>query len=476
MSGFKIFIIASVFSFCLFFPAFSNFYTNDDFFHLYISKAGSISQFISFFDPTHGPVGLGVFRPLTTQVFYWITISLFYSNPLPLRIISFIFLNLIGLQIYQLIIKITSNKVSAGIGVFYYLISATHFGHLYYAATFQELGLAFFYLLSSNLFIDRKYILAFLLFIPALISKETAIMLPLTHLAFYLFFRNLKFNRLQIIAIIRLFTPYIFILAVYAFFRIRYYGFASGDSYVWEISPKIFNTAFWYGLWSLNIPEMFLDFIGPGIHINPNLIRYWATPVYQITGLFVLLLLQIILAIKNSFRLLFHRIKYTLLFSVVWFLFTLGPLLFLPWHKFTFYLTLPMFGVCLFLSLIFSASSKKQIVLFLVTSFILSLLTLKLTTQTNWIVSGAAVAARVDAFMHTNAINYLPNSTLAFYDVPTDSTLPWLPSAVLKNTLSDNYYFQTLSPGKFKVIYFTTLPDKIPAGMIPIPARQFLGY
>src|SRR3990172_5905967 len=107
-------------SFILFYRSLFNFFTNDDFFLLKISRIGSVKEFVNFFNLIQGPDGLGMYRPLTTQVYYFLDWQLFNLNPLGLHIISFlVFFGLIYL-VYYLVKTITkSEKVSLTAGFLY---------------------------------------------------------------------------------------------------------------------------------------------------------------------------------------------------------------------------------------------------------------------------------------------------------------------------------------------------------------------
>src|SRR3990167_6080232 len=162
----------------IFFPSFSAFYTNDDFFLLKISNIRTVGEFLNFFNFMKCPEGLAVYRPLTTQVFYFLSNRLFDLNPLWSHIISFIFLFAIIYLIFRIALEIFGNQKIASLAALLYATSASHFGHLYYLATFQELGMTFFVLLSCLFFLKTKKLAAFIFFILALMSKETAIVTP----------------------------------------------------------------------------------------------------------------------------------------------------------------------------------------------------------------------------------------------------------------------------------------------------------
>ena len=443
----------------------SIFFTNDDFFLLKISQASSISDFIGFFNPFYGPDGLGMYRPLTIQVYYFLARNIFASAPQILRIVSFLAISYAGYLVYQLAVKLSNSKSVGWYSVFFYLVSATHFAHLAYSATFQEIGLTIFVLLGVLSLWKNAYF-SVLYFVFALLSKETAIVYPILMSLVYVFYSR-NTNPLSRTRLILIPLAYAAIMSGYAYFRFFHYGFAAGDSYIWEISPKIINTSAWYLLWSLNLPEMWVDFIGPGLKINPNLVRFWGRESFSILLLFLIIALSFIKTLAKS------SLK-SIIFTVVWFLASLGPLLLLPWHKFTFYLTLPMVGLAIFLAVQISKAPANLKKIILISWFLLSWATLSLTIKTNWISNGAQTAYRLHSYLKTHPENFLGKS-LVFYDQISDDSLPWQPTQVVKTALSDNNYFQVYWPGT-SAVYLSQKPAKIDSSAVYLPARQFIGY
>jgi len=200
----KYLLLIFLISFILYSPSLFGYYTNDDFFLLKISQANSLGEFANFFNLTTGPDGLGMYRPLTTQAFYFLGWRLFSLNPIGLHIISFlIFFGVIYL-VFSLVLELSKNEKISLLAAFLYATSATHFGHLYYLATFQELGLTFFFIISVILFIQflntKKlplYILSLTTFVLSLLSKETAVVLPACLLLVYMFIKQNKANLLH---------------------------------------------------------------------------------------------------------------------------------------------------------------------------------------------------------------------------------------------------------------------------------------
>jgi hypothetical protein len=484
MSGLRLPILGLVIAFFMFLPSFSAFYTNDDFFQLKISQPQNISQFINFFNLKNPGNGYNWYRPLSTQVTYFLNRMIFGLNPLPLRIFVFLLFVLLVFMVYELVKVLTFSGEIAALAAFFYAISVSHFGQLYYFGN-QEIISAFFYLASVLLMFQYlqhasriKYILCAFAFLAALASKEIAVTLPFMYVFLYFFIRlRDKITRPDRVKIISL-VPFFVILAGYAYFRFFHYGFPAGDSYIFDFSPRLFNTLSWYGLWSLGIPEMLVDFVGPGMRINPNLFRYWSQETVSVTLVFLALAVQLGYLLFKALKRKPRQSAQYLLFSLVWFVFTLGPVLLLPWHKFSFYLTLPLVGAAAIIAVIIknSGTGRTARLTLAGTFLLLSVLTLKLTVSTNWITRGLVAAKTTDEYLQKTYPRTGQLQTLVFYDNPEDKQLPWSPAGVLKNVLSDNNYFQVFWPGRLKAIYLTEKPDKIEAGRVYLAARQFLGY
>lgn len=466
-------------SLVIYFPSLFVFYTNDDFFHLKISHAKSLLQFLNFFNLEKGSSGQLLYRPLTTHVFYFLDWLFFNLNPLGLHIVLFLLFFVVTFCIYRLTILISNNKKIGIITTFLYAVSATHFGHLYYLATEIILGVFFFptviffidYLMTNK----AKYVfLTVIFFILALMAKENSVVLPAVFILVYTYLSMVKTKNMKIT--IKQFSiflaPFILILLLYLYFHFFYYGFVQGDSYIWNLSPfKALNTTLWYGLWSLNLPEMLVDFVGPGIHVNPNLMLYWSK---QIIPIFVTFVLEIFCLAMTFFRskILNRKFLTLLIFCVTWFLITLSPVLFLPLHKFTFYLTIPLFGVVFLIAYAFKDKSIFFISIFGILWTLTSVLTLNLTRDTNWITQGELVAKRVFNYVNANQSN-LSGKTILFYDTDEDKNLPFSPTETIKNTLSDNNFFDVFYGGKINAIYTY---ENTANNIIRVESRMFLGY
>ncbi|MBU0572829.1 glycosyltransferase family 39 protein [Patescibacteria group bacterium] len=469
-------------SFIIYFPSLFTFYTHDDFFLLKISKANSLAEFYNFFNFTQGPEGLGVYRPLTTQAFYFLSNSVFNLNPFALHVISFITFFLVIYLVYKLVNMITKNDSIALFAAFLYATSATHYGHLYYLATYQELGLAVFCLLAVMLFIKfarkgdlKYYFLSVITYILALLSKETAIVIPGILILVYGYLKLRKDRVIPVRKFILALSGFVIILLIYLYFHFFLYGLAQGESYIWDFSPRFVNTLFWYGLWSFNLPEMLVDFMGPGLKFNPNLFRFWSKeiiPIFLFFGGIMTSILYLALKVRKKLKKKDFQI---IIFSLIWFVLTLLPVLFLPLHKFTYYLTLPLIGVMLAISYLVEKANVTDIfkLVFVSVWVILSIYTLHHTKETHWISQGAEVAKNAHTYFNEYEAGE-KKMFVDFYDTNEDEELPWSPSELVKVVLSQNNFFQVFFEDKFELLQEGVGQSE--EDIIRVKARDLLNY
>ena len=472
------FIIATL----MFSPSLSGFFTHDDFYFLKIADVSSWKDFLGFFNPVRDMEGIGVYRPLTLRVFYYLGVTLFNLNPLGLRIIAFLtFFADILLVGFLAKLLTGSIKVSA-LSLFLYATSVTHFGQLYYIGAFQELFLTLTFLSSVIFFIKyeigskkdsgfKNLIISLILFLLSLMSKETAVMLPAVLVLVHLYLKVSKKIKVSTKKAVFSLIPYITILLIYLALHFLIFGLIKGDSYIWDFSIlRAVNTTFWYFLWSLNLPETLIDFIGPGIHLNPNLLKYWSGDIIPIFALFVIQTTLIIYAFLKSIKSSTINHWQLFFFSVGWFILTLLPVVFLPLHKFTYYLTLPLIGVIFLLSYFFTNLKSKIYILFCLVWVAVSVFSLRLTTKTNWITQGVETSGRVNSYFKENR-DILNSKEISFIDLPEDADLPWSPTLTLKTVLSEYNFFD---------VFYPELRDHASYGNekaeFKIRSRQLLGY
>jgi hypothetical protein len=373
------------------------------------------------------------------------------------------------------------NSKIAYISALLYGVSATHFAHLYYLAVFQELGMTVFVLLTCLMFIKKKYLPAFIVFLLALMSKETAVITPVLLILIYFFEKYSGRKVVNFKKILVLVLPYLLTLAVYLLLRFRFYGFATGDSYVWDFSiKKLANTLFWYLLWSLNLPESLVDFIGPGIKVNANLFIYWSKQIIPILVLFFAEGIILVAALLKAVYIKNQRMRkdgsLLSLFCILWFLVTIAPVAFLPLHKFSFYLTLPLFALTLRISYLLEKSKLGNLFIgaFVIVWIVMSVLTVNYSRSTSWITQGEAVSKRAFDYFAANLAK-IDGKNVYFSDTFSDLTLPWSPTSVVQTVLSGQNFFKVFYPSLADRVNYVS-GGKVPQGSYIIKSRDLLGY
>lgn len=186
-------------------------------------------------------------------------------------------------------------------------------------------------------------------------------------------------------------------------------GLSPGEKQYQAIfNPKtILNSFTWYSAWSLGLPETLIDFIGPGLKLNPTLMRYWGNFyifIFSSFGISIATLAAIfIYLIKKSGNLFLDK---RILLFLLWFPVGIAPVIFLPAHKSTHYLifVLPAFWVTIiFTTLNFYRQSVKLhpkltisiTTLLIISLIILSIASIKLGENTYWAATRGRLAEKL---------------------------------------------------------------------------------
>lgn len=355
-------LIAAIFALSLYFiyrPSFTNPFWGDDYYNIWIARAGNIGEVADFFNLTKKSPEFPFYRPLTTQLFYYlVTANATVFDPQLAHIIMFLLFLSLGIMVYWLTRLLFKSRNLGFLTVFFYIFSGSHFYRLYYLSQFQEMGLAFFFLLSVIMFLlwlkkpkRLFYFISVFSFISGLAAKESILLLNLILPLLLIFKGKLKQKWFSL-------WPFFVISGVYAFLRLVFFGIAYTGHYQMVFSPKLLlNTYFWYFLWSFGFPEdlVNLDLFNKTSLINPRiLINFGENGAFAILLLllFVLLcLLGVNLIWKERNQLKSIRVR-AIIFGLAWFGLTLLMVAFYPFHKFIYSLTLPLYGVALILAVL----------------------------------------------------------------------------------------------------------------------------
>lgn len=353
--------------------------------------------------------GIAFYRPLFRELLYHSFYSLFGLNHFPFRIFSFLihFVNIA--LIYALVEKIFQKRTLAFFTAFFFGIASANVALLYYlAGGIQALGATMFSLLTLLFF--WKYLsedkvlfkhVAFGTFVLSLGSHELAAVTPL--LLFGIYSLQKKISLLNLVYGLKQLFPFLVVLLIYLYLDFTLIGFSSGEKQyqmIFSLKP-IVNSLSWYTVWAIGAPEMLIDFVQPGLKLNPSLMRHWSN-YYSIifayflltTGTFVTLLL---ILLKNKKNILRDKRFWLLL---VWFPVGIAPVILLPLHKSTYYLALSLPAFWSLVGYLLLESSKSKFGKFLFGGFItavvvLNIASIKVGDSTYWAASRGRIAERL---------------------------------------------------------------------------------
>ncbi len=346
-------ILASIFmSGFLYKDALNAYFFQDDWFSLWISNAKSITDFINFFVPRSDVI---YYRPLGMQVPFFIIRNLFGVNPIPFHLLTFTTHAINIILVFVLIRLLKKDLFVASLSAFMYGVSAAHYIPAFWSATYAfVLGPTFFFLsyifyLLSEQKKDRMYdILALFSFLVGLLVNEMVIVVIPILLIYQIYARKFAWKKI---------LPYLFPVLFIILLRFIVFTPSGGSSYRLALEKDVLNNLRGYLLWSFNWPEemkaQFMNFW----KINPVFIRefqdyFWVFAVTLGVSLFMFFLAPILLvgsSWKNYLRLA--------VFSFLWFVVGLLPVLFFTQHTFSYYLPISLVGL-----IYFSVSSFRYLV------------------------------------------------------------------------------------------------------------------
>ena len=388
----KYLIILSISLILFYTQSFNNFFFQDDFFNMKLAQEHNLIDAFNIFKK---PImDFYFYRPFSTQLYWSAGQSLFGFSPQGYHVISFAFF-LIGIfLVYKLALRILADEKAALLTTFFYAYSGSHFYRLFFLSQFQELSFAVFTFATFILFL-KKSAWTPVLFMLALTTKETAVMIVPFLFFIALFMKGPKKDYLKI-------SFYCFgVLAFYLYARFFHFGFATGETYAYDLTPKnIINNYFWYSLWSLGLPESFVNlqiFKFPTI-INPKVFTAFESWGKETLAFFILFMLTIFVPVIR--RLL--KFDWRILFAAALFIVFLVPVGFFPFHKFPYSLAVPLFGSSLILGHAISNLGKKGLILICASYLLLFFSAYQFNLSNHWARRKANNARAVFAYFQKN--------------------------------------------------------------------------
>lgn len=358
INNWLVFLILLAISLIFYSDAFSHYFYQDDFYHFYISRTDNIWDFLDFFNPVN-KYGYQIYRPLSTQVFFFLYQNLFGLSHTIFQIIVLGLLSINSFLIYKICRRYSSLTISILLAIFY-LVHHQNIGIVYYLSTIQTSLAVLFTLLGIIQIQNKPRFWKFnltALYLLSLFCHEITIV------------NSIIFSLLIIVGDIKkskkeklLFLTLIIITILFLFFKLKFLNteFFDNTHYALSFNPRIIiNNLMWYGLWLLSFPEYIINFIGSGFKPLPQLFgQYRKESLLSFAIVLINGLIYLFLIIKSKFKIEF--LAYFVLFIIA-----LAPILLFPWHKYTYYLPIASVFIIIFISKILTKSNKTSIGLIL---------------------------------------------------------------------------------------------------------------
>lgn len=348
----RITLLIILFSLGLFSFSLKSYFWSDDWYFLSVVQNARATDIISFFSFFQTQFSTPMYRPLSSQVFYYTFYSLFGLNAVPYFLFGLALFGWSLWLVYIVTIKIFRSKSIGITTLFFYAFSSTHIYRLNFIASYQEIMMVVCVLLTILWFLDdspKSFWKMTGIYMCALCCRENAIMtVPLIILICLTLKKPFK-------------RWHIFILSAISFMYLIFRF--SGPHVIFHDSGYVFNfsfletihTAGWYFFWSLGAPEttewnILGYYFAPSILSAPHLIQLF------FVGIMLFLFIVSALFVYKIWRKRTVRLIY---FSVFWFVVGMLPVLFLPGHKFVIEQTLGLIGVCFLLGVLFDGAPKR---------------------------------------------------------------------------------------------------------------------
>lgn len=357
-------------------------FSQDDFYHLTISRIDSFQDFLLLFSPFHQSEWI-FFRPLGTQVYYFLFDALFgwQNAALPMHIGMLTVHIITAYLVYKLFKKLNFSSAISTLSAIIYGTSALHFLSLFYIGAVQQLLATFFSLLVILFFLKKKIFWQVLFFVLALLSKELSIRLPIILFALHLFQFQGEWRKG-----IKRILPIVIVAALYTALRL-FLSFDVPDTYQPEVNAKIITSLRWYMLFAYGLPEKILDYgIGRGgIKLGDYTNDLGLIGLLSLVGAGLAIALSLYLFWKN------RKSAKTLWPLGLWFIGGVLPILFLPLHRYPHYVDLSLLAL---LIVLFYNLKGKLAYLLAILFMVTSLSSIIISQRTHWTTGRARIVER----------------------------------------------------------------------------------
>ncbi|RJR30264.1 hypothetical protein C4564_00750 [Candidatus Microgenomates bacterium] len=358
----------------LFFPSLFYYFVQDDFYLLLISQAKTLNEFFLFFIPLADTVW---YRPLSSQVFFFVSQLIFGANPFPFHLIVLVTHLLTIWFLYKLLVAFNIAKISAKIGALFYGMHQIHTVSLSWLSAYSFILGPMFLVLFFYTVHKKKYFVSGLYFLLGLLTTEVFVVaLPML----YLYERLLQQKTSKLIWV---FCTLVTILL----FSLRFILFPtqqSTDLYAISLGNNLFASLKFYLFRMIGVP-----------------LGFTSLPEAQKSMVVMFILIIVIMFFLGSKRIWNQstqrpRLKFFLLWNLV----GLFPFLILPNHQAPHYASFALLGLAGLFSMVMSPNinhfrPKLTFAIIVVLLFVSNLLGVQRTYATHWIFSRARLAEKL---------------------------------------------------------------------------------
>lgn len=383
-----LFLICLLLSLLLYQSSLNYYFFQDDFFEINISRAQNLEEILNFFKFRNDIIA---YRPISLQSYFFISYNLFGLNPTGFRFITYLFFILSAFLIARVVTKLTHNINVGLLTASLWATSSIHFMTLtWIAASYNVIG-TFFWLSTALFFLkfqeNRKiifYLLSIISYLVTVGSYEFSTTWPAIFGFYYFYVRKNSLTRS-----LQIFLPFILISAIYLIARMFLIKIPQIPEYQTTLNLDSAKALFWYLLWSFNIPEEFKKQIVNNILVfnSKFLSEFWPLITQTFIGAIWVATLGLAIPlfeiIKKGLKVSIRLITFTL----VWFAAGILPVLLLPNHTFSMYLTLASIGIYTLIAYFLEISQKKIFIIpFLLIWLATCAITLKFYRSNSWMV------------------------------------------------------------------------------------------
>lgn len=417
-SAFELILVTfSVFFFLYFYSFTLNyFFLQDDYFHLAISKATSIGDLLAFFYLRAETIA---YRPITIQFYFFSLQNLFGLNPFLFRLTN-IFLVLIS---FVLIIKLasifTKNNLAGVITGCFWLTASFHFMAIsWISASYNIVGTTF-YLLTTLLFLKHLesnsklfYLASIIFFLLTIGSFEFSVTWPALFAFYSYFFLKIRFKTIFVKLL-----PILLISLVFSMVKLFITKIPDIPDYQFAANIDSAKALFWYILWGLNVPDEFKYQTSNFLVLQNSrfLSEFWPLVFKSYSSLLWLLVLGLGIPLYRYHKKEINLELKLIAFGIIFFTIAISPVLLLPNHSNTMYLTLASVGIYLPIGYLLAKNNSKILILCtLAIWLVFSQTTLNFYKISSWIAYSQQISKTIifNAFAHYPS---LPKGSTVYY-------------------------------------------------------------